>query len=223
MKQVATALIAFALAASLIASFGKSRQAATAGVQQSSQIITADTFYTTVINSVLVNLAAQVQAAPSTSVTGVPTVNGTDGQTASIVVNGDTKTIGANATAANLNITINQRRIALTIVETPGTHLAPIIHRVDALVQNSISGYIANVETDTVLDSSSTTSTIVSADTNGCAGTGLGCDPNGVQAADSALTPSAIQCNTGYGSGTCPGGGLIANSVYAASNWNNNQ
>jgi hypothetical protein len=223
MRQVATALIAFIIATSLVSAFSASRHSATVGIQQSTQTITADTFYSNVITTVLADVVAQVQTAPTTKISTLPNVTGTGGESATVAVNGDTTIAGTNATAANLNLTINQRRVALTITETPATHLAPITHRVTVLVQNSISGYTAKVDTDTVIDSSSTASTIVSADTNGCAGTGLGCDPNGVQAADSSLTPSAIQCNTGYGSGTCPPGNQIPNPVYTTTPWTNNQ
>ncbi len=220
MKQLALALIAFVLGSLLISGMTGSRMAAVASVGSATRQTSANAFTTAAINATEGALATFVQANPNTPVSSLPTY--TQGQSiATPTVNGDTVANGsANAVAANLDQTINQRIVAVTLTIVPGMHQPPITHRLTFAAFTS-SPYAALIA-DTVLSATATQTLGAAPNTAGCNGTGTGCDPNGIQPADPSTYQAALSCQQGVGSGVCPGP-TYNDSTYATKSWSDQQ
>jgi hypothetical protein len=172
-------------------------------------------------------LATYVQNNPNSAVasSAFGTWSSSDGNaTATVTVQGDTVAGGTQTSFANIqqNAAINERRVALdlTVKQTQPTP-SVITHRLVYRVYHA-SPFVSYLGEEDVGSASDRTIT-AGADNGGCAGSGAGCDTNGVQAADDQRLGAGLSCVIGSNSGTCPGGGVFDKSQYGNGTWNNGQ
>lgn len=173
-------------------------------------------------------LSTYVQNNPSSAVTssafgsGWSSPSGTT--TATVSVQGDTVAGGTQTTYANIqqNASVNERRVALdlTVKQTQPTP-SVVTHRLVYRVYNAAPfvQYLGEVHVGAASDRTIT----AGADNGGCAGTGAGCDTNGVQAADDQRLGAGLSCVVGANSGQCPASNTFDKSQYGNGTWNNGQ
>ena len=169
-------------------------------------------------------IATFEQSNPTLAITSAAFGSGTtiNGIAVTAAVDGDTVTTGSTTTAANLNTTIDERRVAVDI--TLKTTTAPVIGYEERRIYRvfELPPYVVALDTG-VPGAVDDTNKPGGSDTGGCAGTGPGCDQLATQSAGSQLATSAKTCTTGVGSGTCTPGQTFPNSVYTSKNWNDAQ
>lgn len=221
MRQLALVLVGFAFVAALAAGMVSARQQNLAAIGTQSTTLSADDFYADARKAIFNELAAYVQANPTRAVSTLAAYT-ENGATATVTVQGDTlSNTNSNETAVNLNTAIKERRVAFNIFVTPGTHEAAITHHV-IVSAFGYSPYI-HLVSDNVTASTIGSTLHTAVDTSGCAGTGLGCDPSGVQTADPSTLSSALACVQGVGSGTCPASNQFPDPTYTTQPWTDNQ
>ena len=227
MRQLALAIVAFLIIVVGVQNLTVSRGAALTSVATTTARGTAEGFYESYRDFAMQYLAGQIAASPAGALTAPPGRIqmgyrlGTESVSATI--EGDTLSDPSSTTvfSANLNSTLSERRVALNIDVVPGSHTATIRHHL-------ILSIVASSPFVTLLSDTITSSTVASTyhaatDVGGCAGGGAGCDPLQVQAADDARTHSALTCDPGIGSGTCPTGNQYDDSSYSSATWGDSQ
>jgi hypothetical protein len=220
MNYLFTAILVFVVVGTVLVTTQTQSHQTIVGSAEAQAVTTANGLLNQASLATGVNLVAQASANPTTPLTaGYTWTSGT--ATVTSAIEGDTKTGSGTLTASNIETTSNERRVAVNFAVTATTASPPIYHRILYRLYTAAGGGY-QILSDVVIGATTDASINAAPDIGGCAGTGLGCDPNQVQAADPTTILAQHACNAGYGSGTCPGPDINA-SVYTSAAWNNSQ
>jgi hypothetical protein len=226
MRYLALTIVTAAILSVLWVTATSAGQDATQAISRENTLSQAEATYNAALDTVLgkiatINAACSAEPCPAITTSSIGTIPGVQ-----VAIEGDTNTsvgAGNSYTSKNLEQTTEEKRIAIDIAvnsRVSGTQFA--WHRVIARVWNGASTPGVQVLSDELLGTT-TDATPAPSDNGGCASTGSGCDPNAPSSPDPSVVQDVKSCNSGYGSGTCPGSGYWDESVYGSSAWGNNQ
>jgi hypothetical protein len=230
-RQLGTAIIAFVIAVNVVMGVAFSRHEGTLAAISRTTKVANSAVLSDSINQTLTYIETQINANPAVDFDST-TINLTapSGETTVVTFYGDTtddgRTSTTNATAANLNSNIHERRVN-AYINTDSNVFGEFINTFTFDVVQTQTGYVATLDEEAA-DATSFNETsqktlyntnFTAADADGCNGTGTGCDPRGVQTADPSLTGSETDCIQGNGSGTCPSSGVFVHSIFTNTAW----
>lgn len=220
MNYLFTAVLVFVVVGTVLATTQTQEHQTIVGSAEAQTITTANGLLNQASIATGANLVAQAIANPTTPLTaGYTWTSGSS--TVTSAIEGDTKSGSGTLTASNIETTSNERRVAVNFTVTATTSSPPIYHRILYRLYTAAGGGY-QILSDVIIGATTDASINAAPDIGGCAGAGLGCDPNQVQAADPTTILAQHACSGGYGSGTCPGPDINA-SVYTSAAWNNSQ